>query len=174
MPHTRHFSTFIIKIVSSKRVYARRTFQQGGNMDRGVEVKWQESLSIGYATIDGHHKKLVRIVEELRNMLDLPEVEYRLKIGKMLKQLSDYTIYHFNEEERIMQKYEYPNLREHATIHAFFVEKLHSTLPLIAKGDKSVAIEMYGFLSDWLIEHIAVEDRKWAEFIHKTYPDEDF
>ena len=143
-------------------------------MDRSIKVKWQESLSVGYATIDGHHKKLVRIVEELRGILDLPEVLYRLKIGKMLKQLSDYTIYHFNEEERIMKKYEYPQLAEHAKIHAGFVQKLQSALPLIAKGEKSVAIEMYGFLSDWLIEHIAVEDHKWAEFIHKTCPDEVF
>jgi len=140
-------------------------------MDRSIEVKWQEGLSVGYATIDGHHKKLVRIVEELRLILGLPEVQYRLKIGKMLKQLSDYTVYHFNEEERVMQKYDYPQLSEHAKIHAGFVAKLQDALPLIAKGEKQVAIDMYGFLSDWLIEHIAVEDHKWAQFIHKTCPD---
>ena len=151
-------------------------FLQGDEkiMDIGVEVKWQESLSVGYATIDGHHKKLVRIVEELRGMLDLPEIQYRLKIGKMLKQLSDYTVYHFGEEERVMKKYEYPLASEHAAIHASFVEKLKSALPLIAKGDRTVAIEMYGFLSDWLIEHIAVDDHKWAEFIHKMHPDVEF
>ena len=48
-------------------------------MDRGTEVKWKESLSVGYAIIDGHHKKLVRIVEDLRCILDLPEVQYRLR-----------------------------------------------------------------------------------------------
>ena len=143
-------------------------------MDRSIEVKWQDNLSVGYVAIDGHHKKLVHIVEELRCILDLPEAQYRLKIGKMLKQLSDYTVYHFGEEERVMKKYEYPHLAEHAKIHAFFKEKLKDSLPMIAKGEKDIAIKMYGFLSDWLIEHIAVEDHKWAEFIHKNYPDEEF
>lgn len=139
-------------------------------MENYKNVKWDESLSVGYAEIDGHHKKLINIVGEIRNLLDLPTSEYRLKVGKILKKLSDYTVYHFDEEEKLMRQYKYPCLEEHAKIHALFVKKLNASLPLMASGDKKTAIDMYNFLSAWLVQHIAIDDHKWSDFIHEKYP----
>ncbi len=137
-------------------------------------AQWDDKLSVGYATIDGHHKKLVSITQEVFALLEAPEPLYKAKIGKILKKLSDYTVYHFREEESVMAKYDYPCLEEHTKIHKSFVEKLTSALPLIAKGEKEVAIDMYNFLTKWLIEHIAIEDNKWAEYVHKNYPNDSF
>ena len=143
-------------------------------MENYKNIKWDESLSVGYAEIDGHHKKLINIVGEVRSLLDLPQAEYRLKVGKILKKLSDYTVYHFNEEEKIMKQHRYPGLEEHASVHASFVKKLNESLPLMAGGDKKTAIEMYNFLSTWLVQHIAVDDHKWSDYIHEKYPNEKF
>ena len=143
-------------------------------METYKNVKWNEKLSVGYNVIDGHHKKLILIVEEVYSLLELPDAVFRLKVGKVLKKLSDYTIYHFQEEERVMAKYNYPGLEKHAKIHATFVEKLQNALPLMARGDKKIAIDMYNFLSQWLLNHIAIEDQDWAKFIHEKYPDEAF
>jgi hemerythrin-like metal-binding domain len=143
-------------------------------MENDRNIEWDESLSVGYIEIDGHHKKLVNIVGEVRSLLSLPVNEYRLKVGKVLKKLSDYTVYHFEEEEKIMKKYKYPGLEEHAKIHSFFIKKLNDCLPLMASGDKKTAIEMYNFLSVWLVQHIAIDDHKWSAFIHEKYPNEKF
>ena len=143
-------------------------------MEDYKSVEWSDSLSVGYPTIDGHHKKLVSITQEIYSLLGQPDYIYRIKIGKVLKKLSDYTIYHFQEEEKIMKKYKYPRLEEHTNIHMFFVEKLNQSLPLIAKGEKEVAIEMYNFLCSWLVKHIAGEDAMWAKYIHSAYPNESF
>ena len=143
-------------------------------MQEYKNVQWDDKLSVGYTVIDGHHKKLVSITQEIYKTLQFPEPVYKLKIGKILKRLSDYTIYHFHEEERIMAQYKYPYLKEHAEIHNSFVEKLNDSLPLLAKGDKDIAIEMYNFLTKWLIEHIAGEDHEWAEYVHKNFPNESF
>lgn len=143
-------------------------------MENCKNIKWDESLSVGYAEIDGHHKKLISIVGELRSLLDLPANEYRLKVGKVLKKLSDYTVYHFEEEEKVMKLHKYPELEEHAKIHASFVKKLNEALPLMASGDKKTAYEMYNFLSAWLVQHIAIDDHKWSNFIHEKYPNEIF
>ena len=143
-------------------------------METYKNVEWSDSLSVGYPTIDGHHKKLVSITQEIYSLLGQPDSLYRIKIGKVLKKLSDYTIYHFMEEEKIMRKYQYPSLEEHAKIHASFVEKLNQSLPLMAKGERKIAIEMYNFLCSWLVKHIAKEDAAWAEYIHANYPNETF
>ena len=143
-------------------------------MENYKHVKWDESLSVGYVEIDGHHRKLITIVEEVRSLLDLPTAEYRVKVGKVLKKLSDYTVYHFSEEERIMNQHRYPLLEEHAKIHDSFIKKLSGALPLMAVGDKKTAVEMYNFLSTWLVQHIAVDDHKWSDYIHEKYPNEKF
>ncbi|MGP1415197.1 MAG: bacteriohemerythrin [Treponema sp.] len=137
-------------------------------------INWDESLSVGYIEIDGHHKKLISIMQELHSILSLPANEYRLKVGKILKKLSDYTVYHFEQEEKIMRQHKYPSLEEHAKIHASFIKKLNESLPLMAGGDKKTAIEMYNFLGAWLVRHIAVDDHKWSNFIHEKYPNETF
>ncbi|MGP1438897.1 MAG: bacteriohemerythrin [Treponema sp.] len=137
-------------------------------------IEWDESLSVGYSQIDGHHKKLINIIEEIYSLLDLPINEYRYKVGKVLKKLSDYTIYHFTEEEKVMKQHKYPGFEEHAKIHASFIKKLHDALPLMAGGDKQTAIDMYNFLGNWLVEHIAITDHQWSNFIHEKYPDEKF
>ena len=137
-------------------------------------IKWDDSLSVGYTEIDIHHKKLINIVGEIHSLLELPTAEYRLKIGKVLKKLSDYTVYHFEEEEKIMKQHKYPGLEEHAKIHTYFVKKLSEALPLIASGDKETSVEMYNFLSDWLVQHIAIDDHKWSTFIHEKYPNDIF
>ena len=143
-------------------------------MENYKNIKWDESLSVGYAEIDGHHKKLINIVEEVHSLLGLPVGEYRLKVGKVLKKLSDYTVYHFTEEEKVMRQYKYPGLEEHAKVHSLFVKKLSESLPLMASGDKKTAIEMYNFLRAWLLQHIAIDDHKWSNFIHEKYPNEKF
>lgn len=143
-------------------------------MENYKHIKWDENLSVGYIEIDGHHKKLISIVDEVYTLLDLPINEYRVKVGKVLKRLSDYTNYHFTEEEKIMKQHRYPELEEHSKIHSSFIKKLNEVLPLMASGDKKTAIEMYNFLTNWIIKHIAIEDHKWSNFIHEKYPNEKF
>ena len=143
-------------------------------MENYKHIKWDENLSVGYIEIDGHHKKLISIVDEVYTLLDLPINEYRVKVGKVLKRLSDYTNYHFTEEEKVMKQHRYPELEEHSKIHSSFIKKLNEVLPLMASGDKKTAIEMYKFLTNWIIKHIAIEDHKWSNFIHEKYPNEKF
>ena len=143
-------------------------------METYKNIKWEDNLSVGYVVIDGHHKKLISLTEELHSVLSIPDSLYRLKIGKILKKLSDYTIYHFHEEEKIMKRYNYPCFEEHSKIHTSFVKKLNDALPQIATGNKQVAIDMYNFLTKWLIEHIAGLDHEWSKYIHENYPNEEF
>ena len=64
--------------------------------------KWIDSLSVGFTEIDLHHKKLLNILNKFKETLELPDAEYKSQIGKIIKNLCDYTEYHFSEEEIIM------------------------------------------------------------------------
>lgn len=136
--------------------------------------EWEDSLSVGYNTIDLHHKKLLSIMGHFKALFDLPQEEYKLKIGKVIKNLSDYTAYHFEEEEKIMKEYAYPKLQEHKDIHISFIKKIRDALIPLASGNIDAGLQFYDFLGKWLVEHIAGADHKWSEYIHKNHPDAAF
>ncbi|MBQ7612649.1 MAG: hemerythrin family protein [Spirochaetaceae bacterium] len=135
------------------------------------KITWKEDLNVGYSLIDGHHKKLVSLINELTTVLASPPDIAKKNIGKVLKSIIDYTIYHFTAEEAVMRRYKYPKYEEHKKIHDDFVATMqHSQIPLLS-GDIQKGIEFYNFLCVWLLDHIAVTDKMWAEFIRENYPD---
>ncbi|MGP1458673.1 MAG: bacteriohemerythrin [Treponema sp.] len=139
-----------------------------------IEYNWHESLSVGYCYIDLHHKKLLLIIKKFGDLLKQGQKNYAANIGKILKELSDYTWYHFSEEEKIISKFQCPFFEEHAKIHAEFIEKINAGLKTLASGDMEAGLQFHNFLGKWLTEHIAVTDHKWSGFVHENYPDADF
>lgn len=142
------------------------------NEIKGFE--WEDSLRVGYNTIDLHHKKLLSIMGQFKDLFDMPQEEYKHKIGKIIKSLSDYTSYHFAAEEKIMQEYGYPDLAKHSEIHNSFIKKIQEAIIPLASGNVETGIQFYDFLGRWLVEHIAGSDHKWAEYIHQNHPEAEF
>lgn len=143
-------------------------------MDEIVEYNWNDSLSVGYRSIDLHHKKLLLIINDFAALLKQPKKVYSVNIGKVIKELSDYTRYHFSEEEKIILKYNCPYYEQHSKIHKEFIEKINANLIPLASGNIEEGIKFYNFLAEWLIEHIGVEDHEWADYVHKNFPNEQF
>ena len=91
--------------------------------------------------------------------------EYPLNVGKSLKKLTDYTYDHFSYEEALMEKYRYPDVEKHKAQHKIFISQLNSKIPHIAKGNQAEGQELYNFLLEWLLHHIAHIDSLWAEHV---------
>lgn len=139
-----------------------------------IEYAWEDALSVGYHCIDLHHKKLLLIIKDFAALLKRPQKEYSLNIGKVLKELSDYTQYHFFEEEKIISKYKCPYFEQHSKIHAEFIKTINANLKDLASGDMEAGIEFYNFLGKWLLQHIGQEDHEWSGYVHEHYPNEKF
>ncbi len=139
-----------------------------------IEFNWDDSLSVGYHCIDLHHKKLLLIIKDFGDLLKQGQKAYSLNIGKILKELSDYTHYHFSEEEKIISKFKCPYFEEHSKIHAEFINKISENLKGLATGDMDAGIEFHNFLGKWVLKHIAFRDHKWSDFIHENYPEAEF
>ncbi|MGI5173756.1 bacteriohemerythrin [Treponema sp. OMZ 840] len=135
-------------------------------MSENKIFQWTDDLSIGFEEIDLHHKKLLLILNKFKDILMLGEAEYKIQIGKIIKNLSDYTEYHFAEEEKFMKIYDYPGYEAHREIHTSFINKLKTHLPILLSGNLQKGAEFSNFLGDWLLDHIAVADHQWADYIH--------
>lgn len=126
---------------------------------------WDAALATGFSEVDLQHKKLISIIEEVRQALNAESKTYTLAISKAVKSLMDYTEYHFSEEEALMKKNEYPSLDAHKKEHAAFVSQVSGLLSSIHTQNRETGEQFYSFLGTWLFAHIARSDKAWAVYI---------
>ena len=60
-------------------------------------LEWNENLSVGVPSIDKQHKALLGLLNELFDATQAGRGQ--VVLGKVLKELADYTVYHFQYEE---------------------------------------------------------------------------
>lgn len=128
-------------------------------------LAWSDSLSTGFRDIDLQHKKLISIIDDVFQTVRDPGPEYSLAMAKALKALTDYTEYHFSEEENFMRVNSYPGLEGHRAQHNDFVQKVMLEIRLLANASPDDGYMFYRFLGTWLLEHIAKSDKAWAEWL---------
>ncbi len=123
--------------------------------------KWQDSFSVGVNDIDEQHKRLIDLINDLAKAMS--EGKGRDLIGNIIKELEDYTVYHFDFEEKFMEKNGYSDLESHKKIHQNFVDKIKEFEIKNNEGSLLLSIDIFNFLRDWLKEHILGTDMKYSK-----------
>jgi len=130
-------------------------------------LSWSDSLATGFAEVDLQHKKLISIIDGLFAIVSDGGADYGLKMAKILKQLTDYTAYHFSEEETLMRTNLFPGYDGHKAQHDEFISNIGKEIRLLADASADDGYRFYRFLGTWLLEHIAKSDHAWAEWIRE-------
>ena len=120
-------------------------------------MTWSDALSVNNEEIDSQHKKLLNLVNALHDHMaagDANEV-----IGKVLDRMIEYTAFHFQTEEKLMEQYNYPGAGLHKIEHKKLVEKALDLQKRFKAGQLTITIEVMNFLRDWLKHHIAESDK---------------
>ena len=124
-----------------------------------IFILWSEKYNTGIKEIDDQHKKLINILNSLyESFVDRTTNE---KIKEVVKELTDYTEYHFSVEENYFKKFNYENTEEHIKKHRYFVNQVKEFQRDMEAGKVSVTFKLMNFLRSWLIEHINGTDRKY-------------
>ena len=129
------------------------------------KIEWNDSYSLGILEIDNQHKKLLSIANELYDITNGSVVDYKLGMSKALKQLTDYTEYHFSSEEEFMKRYGYPGSDTHKIAHDGFILEVTNQIKKLSDDDIEAGKTFYGFVANWVLTHIAKADRIWAKFV---------
>lgn len=132
-------------------------------------VLWKDEFSVGIPAIDGQHKKLFdianQISELLTNQLLLDKYD---QIIAVLNELRDYTVEHFAAEEAYMLQHKYRKFLSHKAIHQEFVEKINAVdLEQIDNEQNLYLKEILNFVTDWLVDHILKTDKHITELSEK-------
>jgi hemerythrin-like metal-binding protein len=128
-------------------------------------VRWVDVLCIGHDEIDNQHQELVKRINTLIEVLDQGETQF--EIEEMLTFLHEYTIFHFQTEEQLMEEINYPNISIQKEGHKKFLEGLSRLkAEYISKGNNlDLAYRFQSRLVNWILNHIAKEDKKISEWL---------
>ena len=129
-------------------------------------VAWHDSYSVGFAPIDDQHKKLVAMINDL--MQDCKKGGAVEKASFMLisDKAIEYAKIHFTDEELFLSKALYPDLAAHKKEHFNFLFEVVNIVSEVEAG-RTTPLDMVRFLRNWLMDHIAVSDLKFAPHLKK-------
>lgn len=126
---------------------------------------WDKSYELGVFEIDLQHKKLIDISNTLYDLANNPKEDYKIAMEKILKQLIDYTDYHFKSEEDFMKSKGYIGVDAHKVAHDNFIMQVTAQTKKLDKGNPQDALRFYDYIANWILTHIAKADKIWANFI---------
>lgn len=135
-------------------------------MEEIVRLEWKESYSIGVKEVDEQHKHLFELTQSLFDLLMKHPDDYVTGIRPILKELAEYTNYHFKcEENDYFCKYDYPSSDLHIMQHNNFINLVTKRIEDLPTTSLKDGVSLYAYLTKWLLSHIALADRAWAAFV---------
>ncbi|MBF0262597.1 MAG: bacteriohemerythrin [Magnetococcales bacterium] len=124
---------------------------------------WDDRLMTGIRDVDSDHKKLVDMVNRLHHAMK--EGQGREVLGALLKELADYTVFHFQREESYFARHGYPDREAHMREHKLLLEAVVGLIQRFEAGNFAVAIDLLAIAKSWLIEHIMGVDMRFGPFL---------
>ncbi len=124
-----------------------------------LELIWEDAYASGHLLIDAQHQRLFRLVSTL--MATLTENRPLVEVALRLETLLAHTAQHFHDEEALLRQSSYPDLPEHAAIHATLLSKAWKLQADVQNGHLDVS-KLVSFLALDLVKgHILTEDRDY-------------
>jgi hemerythrin-like metal-binding domain len=128
-------------------------------------MTWKDSFAIGVPEIDRQHKALCDKIDDL--FAACSGGKGGNEVVKTLDFLTEYTIKHFADEEKLQQKVGYPGFSRHKALHNDFTAQVLKLKKELAASGHSVpmVINVNNVISTWLINHIMKEDKQLKEYM---------
>lgn len=130
-----------------------------------VMYKMKPEYNTGIDFIDEEHAKLFEITNEIYDLLTnqfIPDkYDYILKV---INDLKEYSIYHFQHEEEYMMSIGYKRILSQKIAHNEFIERINElSIEQIDGNQRDSLLELLEFLNTWLSEHIFKKDKLIGE-----------
>ena len=135
-------------------------------------IKWDSKFELGIPTIDEQHKNLVQLCnnfyQEILQQSNKPAFE--CSFSNTLHECVEYVKTHFRDEETLMKACGYEGFAEHKKRHDEFIETVLQTSRSVQNENNiKSALKFVKFLYDWVLSHIAHEDKLYAKSILEYY-----
>lgn len=135
-------------------------------------MMWKDRYCIGVERIDQQHKELFNRVYEFLKIANAKEKKWEdglEKVKETLAFMQEYVIYHFKDEEMVMEELNYPEIETHKKIHKNFKADVTSYVDKLKAGDfnEELVQEFAGKIMTWLIFHVGKEDQQIGKYVEQ-------
>jgi hemerythrin-like metal-binding protein len=119
---------------------------------------WSPLFETGLTDVDDQHRRLVELVNQLGEDADSGSAE---KIDQTIGALAEYTVYHFQCEEAIMENdaVAVTYADRHRETHRRFVAQVVEWIERRKRGESINLGQLLEFLANWLVFHILGDDQ---------------
>ncbi len=117
-------------------------------------------ISVQIPALDEEHMTILALVRKVRG-LDVNGTPIRVT-REILGELEEYMAKHFHHEEQLLLASDYPEVEHHIRLHRMLSEQVSQ---LVKDGEKLSPLSLAEILESWVLNHIMVEDRAYAEHL---------
>jgi len=115
--------------------------------------------------IDAQHKELVNLTNQLYRACLTNREAIKAVFREAMSHMVEYVNFHFTAEMELLARINYPAYAEHKKQHDELVKKILNASKSFDGGRKFVANKFVRTLKDWIFSHIAISDKKYADYI---------
>jgi hemerythrin len=126
-------------------------------------VEWRDEYSVGIASIDEQHKRLLNLINQLQTAAHYHTEE--AFVDRALDELVDYTKTHFGYEEGLMEQNGYPDLEAHKGEHQAMIKQVGESIERYKSDPDQTIEDIVQYLKKWLINHINGTDKGYSGFL---------
>ncbi|WP_051261510.1 bacteriohemerythrin [Desulfovibrio inopinatus] len=128
-------------------------------------VTWNSTLGVGVRQIDEQHMVLVELLNSLYAAMKSGQGEAVL--SGLLDDLVQYTVYHFDTEEKLMDRYSYPDKPAHRKEHEALKKQVADFVEQFKSGKVPMSNDILHFLKSWVVNHIKRSDKRYGPFFNQ-------
>lgn len=129
---------------------------------------WKDKYALGVPIVDAQHRELFRRVEAFVTTLRSSAAweEKVTRVNETLEFMKAYVVEHFRDEEAYQQHIGYPGFQAHKKIHDDMVGYVLAVSAEYERSgcDEQLMQQFAGRLLAWLINHVAAEDQRIADY----------
>lgn len=120
-------------------------------------LAWSDDLSVGSPTIDREHRELVELFQHLTDPARQDDAAFlRATLDDLVRHVGE----HFEREEGIMRRWDYPNYALHRQAHGDLLDQINHFMDLMNEtGAALQPARIIDFVGNWLVGHILHDDK---------------
>jgi len=126
-------------------------------------LTWSDQFELGIPSVDKQHHRLVEILNQLDEVVAIGSEPKQIQ--ELIGALIDYTEYHFEHEEYLMQEsaYDQKKYSAHKLEHEAFIQRIKQSQKTVREDPDCVSNNLIDFLVKWLMDHILFCDKQMAQ-----------
>lgn len=133
------------------------------------KIFWKSDYSVRVVEIDKQHKKIFQWINLLSEALIFHDRSVVITVTDVLHELDDYAKYHFENEEKYFDQFNYKESENHKKEHQEYIRRINlfknRLISVHREKDNmtTFALDLFEFIEGWWTAHIIYSDRKYSK-----------